>query len=141
MAKRIVLVEDPPLKTCVGCRTCELACSFFHEKVFNPQKSRVQVIREELAISRPILCVQCSDPPCAAACPQGAIVRDEKTGAVIVIEEKCTGCGACVEVCPFGAIWLHPEKRIAIKCDLCGGAPACVKYCPQRVLRYAGDGG
>jgi len=141
MAKRIVLVEDPPLKTCVGCRTCELACSFFHEKVFNPQKSRVQVIREELAISRPIFCVQCSDPPCAAACSQGAIVRNTKTGAVIIVEDLCTGCGACIEACPFRAIWLHPEKKIAIKCDLCGGLPVCVKYCPQRVLLYTEEGG
>lgn len=141
MAKRIVLVEDPPLKTCVGCRTCELACSFSHEKKFNTQKSRIRIIREEFAVSRPVFCVQCSDPPCAAACLQGAIVRDAKIGAVVVSEDLCTGCGACVEACQFGAIWLHPERGVVVKCDLCGGDPACVKYCPQRVLLYAEEGG
>ncbi|MEA1904629.1 MAG: 4Fe-4S dicluster domain-containing protein [Candidatus Hadarchaeota archaeon] len=134
MAKRIVLTEDPPLKTCVGCRTCELACSFFHEKKFNPQKSRIRIVQEGPAINRPVVCMQCPNAPCMKVCPEeGAMWRDSK-GVVRVDDGKCTGCGECVEACPFGAIWLHPDTNKAINCDLCGGDPQCVRFCPQGVL-------
>ncbi|RKY66415.1 MAG: electron transfer flavoprotein subunit alpha [Candidatus Latescibacterota bacterium] len=49
-----------------------------------------------------------------------------------VIEEKCTGCGACVDACPFGAI--RVEEMAVIdeeKCTLCG---ACVEACPLGAL-------
>jgi Fe-S-cluster-containing hydrogenase component 2 len=64
-------------------------------------------------------------------CPTKAITRNEKADIVIVSEAKCIGCGACVEACPFGAIWLHPDKKVAIKCDLC---KACVSRCPTNAL-------
>ena len=141
MAKKIVLIEDLPLKTCVGCRTCELACSFEHDETFNPKKSRIRIARKGPAISYPVVCVQCLKAPCMEACPTKAIVRDPKTNAVVVREDLCNGCGACIPSCPFNAIFMHPEKNIAIKCDLCGGRLACIKYCPQRVLRYTEQGG
>jgi len=50
--------------------------------------------------------------------------------------EKCTGCGNCVNVCPYGAVTVDPVTKKAIKCDLCGGNPECVKICPESVLQY-----
>ena len=135
MAKKIVLVEDPPIKTCVGCRTCELACSFYHEKTFNPEKSRIRIFRTEPAISYPVVCGQCPEAPCINACPAHAIACDTGSGTVLINEELCTGCGLCIEKCPHNAVFLHPDKRVAIKCDLCGGNPACIKFCPGRVLQ------
>lgn len=41
--------------------------------------------------------------PARRACPQGAIVRSETRGWVVVTE-RCTGCGACIRVCPMQAI-------------------------------------
>ncbi|MGQ9663070.1 MAG: FAD-binding protein [Kiritimatiellia bacterium] len=49
--------------------------------------------------------------------------------AIRVIAEKCVGCGACVAVCPFGAISLGEDRVARIdlsKCNLCG---ACVDAC------------
>ena len=140
MGKRVVLKQNPPLTTCVGCRTCELACSFVHYKTFNPKKSRILISQRERAINFPVVCAQCSKAPCMEVCPSKAIVRDSKTNAVIIREDLCDGCGACIQSCPLKAIFMHPEKNIAIKCDLCGGDPSCVKHCPQSVLYYADVG-
>jgi len=30
-------------KKCVGCRTCELACSFYHVKEFCPENSNIRI--------------------------------------------------------------------------------------------------
>jgi len=119
-----------PLK-CTGCRICELYCALCHEKVLNPKKARLRVVRIEPAIDKPIACRQCADPPCAKVCPTIAITRNPKADMVIVNAGKCIGCGACVEACPFGAIWLNPETRLALKCDLC---KACVPRCPVDAL-------
>jgi len=71
-----------------------------------------------------------------ASCPANAIKRDPKTGAIIVQEEKCVGCGNCIHVCPYGAAFLDPVTKKAIICDLCGGDPACVRACPVDALKY-----
>ena len=31
-------------KACYGCRTCELACSYHHKKVFSPELSSIKVL-------------------------------------------------------------------------------------------------
>ncbi|OYT50561.1 hypothetical protein B6U66_05335 [Candidatus Bathyarchaeota archaeon ex4484_135] len=87
-----------------------------------------------------LTCRTCEDPPCVAACPRDALTQSEKTGIIMVDEEKCNGCGWCIEACPFGAITLHPEKRVVIVCDTCldrrekGLPPACVEWCPEEAL-------
>jgi Fe-S-cluster-containing hydrogenase component 2 len=117
---------------CTGCRACELVCSAVHEKVFNPRRSRIRVVREEPAIDVAFTCHQCTNAPCIAACPTGAII-ELPSGLVSVDESRCIGCSLCVEACPFGAIYLI--DGVAKKCDLCAGDPACVKRCPTNALR------
>jgi Fe-S-cluster-containing hydrogenase component 2 len=56
----------------------------------------------------------------------------------LVDEGHCTGCGECVEACPFDAIWLDPISRLAVKCDLCRGAARCVEICPAGALSLVG---
>jgi len=53
-----------------------------------------------------------------------------------VNEEKCTGCGKCLETCIIGAIRLHPERKTPLICDQCGGKPLCIEKCPTKALRY-----
>ena len=57
-------------------------------------------------------------------------VGDSVTGFVLVVdEEKCTNCGDCYDVCPYGVIHEHPEREVAFKCDLCDGEPQCIAFC------------
>ena len=59
-----------------------------------------------------------------------------KEGVVLVDEKHCVGCGYCVQACPYGARYIHPERRTADKCTWCyhrvkkGLMPACVVVCP-----------
>lgn len=123
---------------CSGCRTCEMACSLIHEGVVIPALARLTVRHDVFHEDHPtvLVCPQCLGPECLLACPQGAIGVDEKTGARVVDEERCDGCGICVKACHLGMIHLEPRSKKAYKCDLCGGRPACVEYCPQAVISY-----
>ena len=134
MQRKVLLID---VDKCTGCRICELACSYVHENVFNPLKSRISIIswRRE-GIDIPMVCQQCDIPLCQDVCPTGAISRDADTWAMVVDETKCIGCRMCIMACPFGGISLHPEKHVVIKCDLCEGDPACVKYCPIGAIKY-----
>lgn len=82
------------------------------------------------------ICKQCPEPECLSACLFEAISIDANTGARIVIEENCTGCGLCVDPCQFGMIKMNPEKKKVFKCDLCSGSPLCVEVCPTGALTY-----
>jgi electron transfer flavoprotein alpha subunit len=51
---------------------------------------------------------------------------------VSVDREKCIGCGACVDVCPFGALVLVDDVvTVTDKCTACG---ACLEICPLMAL-------
>jgi len=121
---------------CTGCRICELACSFAKFGVYNPRKSVIMITMQSEGLrAQPITCSQCENPYCARACPVDAIRRDEETGIVHVIAEKCTGCGWCVRCCPIeGVIKIEPTTGKAIKCDTCNEDPSCVRYCPTQAL-------
>ena len=140
MKRRVLYQSQPdrPDRVCSGCETCQLMCSLQNTGAFNPRKSRIKVVPLSLGITIPVTCQQCEDAWCRRACPEEAIVPDATLNVLVVDEKKCTGCAACVGACPFGIMGYDPEKKKAIKCDLCGGDPACVKYCPSKVLAAAG---
>jgi carbon-monoxide dehydrogenase iron sulfur subunit len=75
-----------------------------------------------------MVCLQCENPFCQEACPNGAIVENEH-GILFVEKDICIGCMNCVTACIFGGVGLDPVTRKAVKCDLCGGNPACAKAC------------
>jgi TPP-dependent indolepyruvate ferredoxin oxidoreductase alpha subunit len=127
---------DP--QKCVGCVVCEYACSMEKENVFNPSKSRIRAIRLDPLSNAAIACRACKDAPCVAACPEKALTQSLETGVVRVDEDKCNGCGWCIEACEYGAITLHPNKQKVIVCDVCDGEPACVQFCPDGALCLSG---
>jgi len=51
-----------------------------------------------------------------------------------IIEERCTGCGACAAICPDSAIKLCHKKAVVLHddCFLCGH---CRAVCPEEAIR------
>ncbi len=119
---------------CCGCRLCQLSCSMAHEGLFDLTRARIKILETELWKFEPRVCLFCSDPPCAEACPTEALVP-LPTGGVRVISENCIGCLKCNEVCPNHVIRVT-EDPIPLVCDLCGGDPSCVKACPMQALSF-----
>ncbi len=120
-------------KLCVSCRVCEIVCAAQRYNAFNHKRARIRVPFTVPLPSAPNVCRQCVKPKCVPVCPVGAISQN-KSGIVIIDEEKCVACGECVTACPFGAIFNDVVTGIPIKCDLCGGNPQCVEICPRKAL-------
>ena len=125
-------------KKCTGCGICELACSEEKERVYNPRKSRVKVIKLGLntQLHMASVCRFCEDPACVRSCPRDALNQSDEGGIIIVDEEKCNGCGWCIEACKFGAITFDHDKKAVIVCDLCQDKinPQCIISCPFEAL-------
>jgi NAD-dependent dihydropyrimidine dehydrogenase PreA subunit len=53
---------------------------------------------------------------------------------IFVDEDKCTGCGDCLPVCPEeGAIVLQQDKAV-INQDICTNCADCVTACPESAI-------
>ncbi len=124
---------------CTTCMSCVVVCAERHTGMSALSRSRIQ-IRVDLPGGdyTAEYCRQCKNAPCAAACPEEAIQFDERLRTWLVDEDVCTGCGQCIEACPFNAIQLDPTTGLAAKCDLCLGATRCVEICPANALVVKG---
>jgi len=125
-------------KKCNGCVVCEYACSMEKEETFNPVKSRIRAVRLDTFSNIAMTCRTCIDAPCVAACPNDALTQSTEDKTIIVDENRCKGCGWCIEACEYGAITLHPRTKKAIVCDMCNGEPVCVQWCPESALSLKG---
>lgn len=142
ISKSGVIKFDPEL--CTGCGTCELMCSLYHDGVGGPALARVRVERDPFNAEFGFhSCRHCLAPSCYAACPSQdeALCICEETGARYIDEAECTGCGECIDACPFepSHIKFNEEKEVAFKCDLCRGrvgGPICVEFCPVAAITY-----
>lgn len=135
------------LRRCVGCHACTVVCKMEHMSPKDASRSWVEEIDKGTypnvsRIKLPRLCNECEDAPCVKACPVAATYPAD--GGVIVVDtEKCIGCGACVNACPYDARFLDEENKVD-KCDLCyeritlGLVPACVSTCISSA-RFFGD--
>jgi protein NrfC len=142
-------------KKCIGCTTCMLSCSTVHYGEQSLSLARIQIIQdswgkfpEDLQVAP---CRQCVTPPCVINCPVNAAHVDTKNGNIRRIdEEKCIGCGICLQMCPqqpHRTVWNHIKGKSS-KCDLCidtpfwnekggiGGKQACVESCPVKAIRF-----
>ncbi|MBW2304710.1 MAG: FAD-dependent oxidoreductase [Deltaproteobacteria bacterium] len=83
---------------CWGCKACEVACKQETDmpegvKLISVQEDGPRLVDgEPYFMFRVNVCRHCDEPPCGAACPEGAITKDPATGIVVHDPEKCTGC-------------------------------------------------
>lgn len=157
------------LKKCVGCNACVVACKSEHNTPNGIMQSKVLekergTFPNSIRVFVPVLCNHCDKPTCVDVCPSGATYRRED-GIVMVDYDKCIGCGACIEHCPYQVRQLVEDDRtvfpdgktvfvkpvaqrirnnVVAKCDFCynrvekGQQPACVEVCPGKA-RFFGD--
>lgn len=157
------------LRRCIGCQACVVACKAENATppgvlwswVLEKEEGKYPTPRKTFL---PMLCNHCKDPACKHVCPSGATTQRED-GVVLVDQDKCVGCRACITACPyqarfyrkkFGSYYsngLTPFEEVGYKrhqpgavqkCTLCsnridqGLEPACVQTCPTNA-RYFGD--
>jgi Fe-S-cluster-containing hydrogenase component 2 len=134
---------------CIGCGTCEMACSMFHYGVINRELARVRIYRYHLPIPKSVqnICCQCpqEERECEKACPidPPVIHYDQEKLHMVVDYDRCLGssCGQCAEACPAAVPRFYPpEHDYSLVCDLCerNGVrkPQCVEACPCFALEF-----
>ncbi|MFD2741165.1 ferredoxin-type protein NapF [Sulfitobacter aestuarii] len=92
---------DTTAGECTFCGSCADACP---EAVFGEQKtmSHVMEISGDCLAQAGVTCMTCRD-----ACPEDAILMQPRIGVPFLPSldaARCTGCAACVSVCPAEAI-------------------------------------
>jgi anaerobic dimethyl sulfoxide reductase subunit B (iron-sulfur subunit) len=132
---------------CLKCWSCELACLQWHgikagtvklRRVTEVTTGTFPDVKRTFASTA---CRHCAKPPCAAACPTGAISRRPEDGIVVVDSQKCDGCRTCLDACPFDVPEFDEDGTMRI-CDMCldrlerGQKPVCVEACPTQALHW-----
>lgn len=145
MARLGMLID---LNTCIGCHACSVACKAEFDVPLGVFRDTVIYVEEGTYPKAnrhfiPVLCNHCEDAPCLNACPTAAITR-LPDGEVVINEGDCNLNRYCMSACPYGAIYVDPEKDVAQKCTFCahrtaeGREPACIQACPTN-CRIFGD--
>lgn len=170
--KHLAMIIDT--KRCFGCHTCALACKAENNVPDDVAWNRVVTVggdqmdtpcgtfpNVEMSFLT-VACQHCEEPPCVPVCPTGATYKREEDGVVVIDYDKCIGCGACVEACPYEGVRTRiPEEATrshgfdvgdrdvqrqqpmtVSKCTFCshrlarGEKPACIDVCPARARAF-----
>ncbi len=133
---------------CIGCHACSTACKaenavpvgVHRTWVKTVETGRYPDVRRHFQVTR---CNHCERPPCVEICPTRAMYR-RPDGIVEFDPDRCIGCKACLQACPYDAIHIDPATGTAAKCHFCahrvevGLEPPCVVVCPEHAI-LAGD--
>ncbi|OIP98243.1 MAG: formate dehydrogenase [Syntrophobacteraceae bacterium CG2_30_61_12] len=155
---------------CTACRGCQIACKEWHELPANKTKQRgshqnppdlnpfnYKLVRFSESLENgkiswyffPDQCRHCIEPPCkgeAEGYLEGAIIKDDKTGAVLFTELTAKlspeNCEAVRAACPYDIPRRNEQTGLLTKCTMCidrvsnGMLPACVKVCPTGAMNF-----
>jgi Fe-S-cluster-containing dehydrogenase component/formate-dependent nitrite reductase membrane component NrfD len=135
-------------RKCIGCHACSTACKAENEVPLGVNRTWVKYVEtgsypdvtRHFQVTR---CNHCANPPCVRICPVTAMYQ-RLDGIVEFDPAICIGCKACMQACPYDAIYIDPDTCSAAKCHFCAHRielnlePACVVVCPEHAI-LAGD--
>ncbi len=135
-------------RRCIGCHACTVACksendvplASFRTWVKYTEVGSFPAVRRHFAVLR---CNQCTKAPCVTICPVTALHK-RPDGIVDLDKDVCIGCKACMQACPYDALYLNDDTGSAEKCHFCahrveqGLKPACEVVCPEEAI-ISGD--
>ena len=135
-------------RKCIGCHACSTACKSENQVPLGVNRTWVKYtevgrypdVTRNFQVTR---CNHCANAPCTRICPVTAMYQ-RPDGIVEFDGDACIGCKACMQACPYDAIYIDPETKTAAKCHYCahrvenGVEPACVVVCPEHAI-IAGD--
>jgi len=135
-------------RKCIGCHACTVACKSEHDVPIGVNRTWVKYIEHgEFPDSQRFFsvmrCNHCDDAPCTTICPVTALYRRDD-GIIDFDNDRCIGCKACTQACPYDALYIDPNTKTAAKCNYCthridqGIEPACVVVCPEHAI-ISGD--
>lgn len=101
-------VFDPHRGECTFCGACVEACASGALRRSGPAWDLAAVASDACMPRKGVVCSSCRD-----ACPTQAIRFPVRSRLPLpeIDPDACTGCGACVPVCPVGAIALQAGAR------------------------------
>ena len=152
------------LEKCIGCHACAIACKAEWEVPADEGRNWLKRLGPSntphglASTYYPGLCNHCDQPACVDVCPADTVEKTftdpatgkKKTmevaatwknpfdGTVQIDKDRCLGCGACADACPYNARYVNPDlgdDGIADKCTFCverlavNLEPACVQTC------------
>lgn len=167
MAEKTILYDAT---RCTACRGCQVACKQWydlegektscHGGYENPpdlsSQTWVKISFQEVVRNGKVswlftrrACMHCTEAACVKVCPTDALSH-HKLGFVAYDKDLCSGCGYCVDFCPFHVPRAERSLVSGIarmsKCTFCTAAgldriaagyePACVKTCPTDALIF-----
>jgi len=135
-------------RACIGCHACSTACKSENQVPLGVYRTWVRYTetgtfpdtQRHFQVTR---CNHCANPPCVRICPTGAMFQ-RNDGIVEFDNTACIGCKACMQACPYDAIYIDPVSHTAAKCHYCahrvevGLEPSCAVVCPTHAI-IAGD--
>jgi molybdopterin-containing oxidoreductase family iron-sulfur binding subunit len=164
--QKYVMVFD--LRVCDGCKDCTTACRKMHGLPEDFEFIRVYDLESSAGrqFYMPIPCMMCQSAPCYRVCPTGATFYSDD-GLVLIDQDQCIGCRACIAACPYHARYFNYDQPPAMdpaqvpfaatpafpgfqkkgtvgKCAFCahllrkGELPACVSSCTMGAI-YIGE--
>jgi len=144
---------------CVNCWWCYAACKDYNglPETIKPDPSQPPQLAPDVWttlytvrngaewIARKQACNHCTEAACVEVCPTGALSYN-KLGFVQYDKDKCSGCGYCVEYCPFGVPQIETNiatgAAVMDKCTFChdrvtsGEPTACSAACPTGAITF-----
>lgn len=87
------------LDRCIDCKQCEIAC----EERYGARRLTLGGYQLGM-LDFVYTCRTCSDQRCIDPCAYDSIKYDPVKKEVVINEATCTGCSACGQSCPYGAI-------------------------------------